>query len=787
MSWFGGRSRCGCGAERAADERSRAFRRRMRWLAAICTALAAQAVAAHVCRAQDIDSVVTADSRTQDTIAGEIQDPAERTAYLSLFVTGSPRESLANAEAFLQRFPQSAYLARAYDVAARGCFDLGEYEKGLDYARQSLQFYPENSFLLVAVADVQARLHRNAEAIATAHAALDNLDRFARPVAIAKSDWPHVKATQQATAHFALGRALIQQALQKPASGGMESASAHSHADLLAEAATQLAQARALNPTDVEIAYLTGEDAILTGSPDKAAMEFAFVYESGGPLADGAKKQLQLLYESRAQHNAQGAGAQAGFEAFASQEAAQRNAAAAQQQAQAPQAGPSRPMEYAGSESCKSCHGGIYRQWKMTGMSRMLQPYDADNIIGDFEKNNTFYAGDAVAFRNGELKVTPAKDPVLFARMVMRNGRPYFDIKQSDGLWHSYRVDYTIGSKWQQAYATVLPNKEIHVFPIQYSTIQKRWINYWKVIDSAGTVRSNPLNWEKFGIETNYKANCAVCHTSQLRNVAGGGFDASHLEFREPGIGCEQCHGPSATHIAAMKQPATDDDDTGPLTPPVRFRELNNRDFVSICAQCHMQSNVHDPDSKGELNYSSAGRFYLRNPSAPYEEFSRKGFFKDGRFSQTTFIVEAFERSQCFLQGNATCGSCHNPHSHSGPANNTSLKFKDDPDRMCVQCHTQFSAPAAATAHTHHAGNSEGSRCISCHMPRIVDALLFRARSHQMDDIPSAEMTLRFGQADSPNACLLCHADKNATWVQTAMRTWWPSPASAVQSATIAH
>ena len=81
------------------------------------------------------------------------------------------------------------------------------------------------------------------------------------------------------------------------------------------------------------------------------------------------------------------------------------------------------------------------------------------------------------------------EDPTLFARMVIRSGRHYFDIKESDGRWHSYPVDYTIGSKWQQAYATKLPNGQIHVLPIQYSAVEKKWLNYWKVIDAAGSER----------------------------------------------------------------------------------------------------------------------------------------------------------------------------------------------------------------------------------------------------------------------------------------------------------
>jgi hypothetical protein len=58
-------------------------------------------------------------------------------------------------------------------------------------------------------------------------------------------------------------------------------------------------------------------------------------------------------------------------------------------------------------------------------------------------------------------------------------------------------------------------------------------------------------------------------------------------------------------------------------------------------------------------------------------------------------------------------------------------------------------------------------------MPKIMDALLFEAASHDISEIPNASMTARFGQDESPNACILCHKDKDAGWVgrQIASRT----------------
>jgi predicted CXXCH cytochrome family protein len=187
-----------------------------------------------------------------------------------------------------------------------------------------------------------------------------------------------------------------------------------------------------------------------------------------------------------------------------------------------------------------------------------------------------------------------------------------------------------------------------------------------------------------------------------------------------------------------------------------------------------MQSAIRTHGPSGELNYLPSKNFFSESPRIPFADFSRKGFYKDGRFRQTTFIVEALERSQCFRKGQASCGTCHDPHSPETSSNPRSVKFAQEPNLMCIGCHANFQSDTAVAAHTHHRVNSEGSRCVSCHMPRIMDALLFKARTHQIDDIPNAEMTLRFGQQESPNACLFCHAEKSSQWLSEQLSAWKP-------------
>jgi predicted CXXCH cytochrome family protein len=705
--------------------------------------------------AQQIDANITAENRKPSTVAEQIADPAERAAFEALFHETRAEQKLGQAESFLGRFPQSEFLFQVYDIAARACYELADYDRGLDYAAKSLRLLPESPLLLVSTADVEARQHRNGAAISHAQEAVEDLDRFAAPSTIAAKQWPELKRKLKATAKFAEGRARLAEALELPKGekrlAGLKASEA------------ALEQAHRLNDRDMEITYLLGLAQLADEKPWAAASSFARVYNAGDSLAPKALENLQLIHKVTSRDQPES------LDEFLHRatELSQSEITPASQEGKTK---PQSMSEYAGSESCRGCHGTIYAAWAQSGMAKMLRPYLPQNVIGDFEKKNQFFLGDSAGYEDGKLQVTHKGDPTLFARMMIHGGRHYFEILESDGAWHRYPVDYTIGSKFQQAYATKLPNGEIHVFPIQYSRLTEQWLNYWKIIDPPGSERADLRSWEKLDLATSYQAICADCHTSQLRTTKSGHFEDLNAEFKETGVNCEMCHGPSAQHVAEMTTNERLPKD--PLDPPVNFHDIDNRAFVAICSQCHMQSAIRTPGPGGELNYSRGGRFFLENASIPFGEFSRLGFYKDGRFRQTTFIVEALERSQCFRKGQVSCGTCHNPHASDASSNLTSLKFPHDPDRMCTGCHTQFTSIAAVSGHSHHRAESDGSRCVSCHMPRIMDALLFRARTHQIDDVPDAEMTARFGQKDSPNACLLCHAEKDVRWLRQQMATW---------------
>lgn len=682
--------------------------------------------------AQDSDTAIF-ETHAKFTLLSQIQNPDERRDFKAAFNAKDPGARHGLAERFIQSYPQSWLLSQAYDIAARSSVDLGEYDRALREGRFSLRLLPENETLLVLMANLEARKQHFANAKTDAEDALEYLDEFARPGNMSETEWSGKQVQLKASAYFALGRAYAAEGLAQ-----------NTASDSLARAMQALDRGAAWNPNDPEIAYLRGIVGVRLGHSAKAGGDLAFAAKHSDQLRAKALDALRLIYRGAHPENVS-------FDRLlASQKRREIDKSLREENADWKTSEAIRGG-YAGPEPCKPCHPSEYANWHKTGMAKMFRAYDAENVIGDFSSRSEFKDGSG--------------EPVV--RMGI-DSRPYFEIRDASGGWRKFHVDYTIGSKWQQAYATKAADGRWHVIPIQYNLLKRSWVNYWEIIDSPGSKRARIPEFPKLLAITNYQENCAICHTSQLTAEIGSDAPTQHAVFKQPGVDCEMCHGPSAWHV--KERLSGRPSDTRATEPPVDFRRLNNRDGVRVCAQCHRQSAVRQFGVNNEMNYSTkAGSFLLKTLNRPYDAFSRRAFYKDGRFRETTFIVEAFTRSACYRRGTAQCATCHSPHLPDFSHNLTSLKFRDNPDQMCLQCHNEYRD--RIVKHTHHAAGSEASRCVVCHMPQIVNALLFQARSHQIE-IPRADLTARFGQAESPNACLLCHKGKDAPWAEQQLQKW---------------
>ena len=107
-----------------------------------------------------------------------------------------------------------------------------------------------------------------------------------------------------------------------------------------------------------------------------------------------------------------------------------------------------------------ACHSGIYLQlvpiWHVENVSR-LRAAERDRRFHRRTINSS--AGDEPKYEDGKLQIIRGERRSPFARMVTpATASTTSTSLESDGQWHTYPVDYTIGSKWQQAYATKLAN-----------------------------------------------------------------------------------------------------------------------------------------------------------------------------------------------------------------------------------------------------------------------------------------------------------------------------------------
>lgn len=681
---------------------------------------------------QDLDVVLYAGDRSSRTMIDGIDDPIEQEAFERLRSTEDQVEKRVLAEAFLEEYPRSWLTPFVLAMAAKAAVAQNDLEAGLEYGKRSLRILPENGTLLAIIANVQVQKGLLDEASKSAADALEYLDRFQGPAQYADDEWDRVKRELSASAHFVLGR--VKATLGLRATGA-------ERVELLNAAREALHRSLELNKSDGIATFLLGIVAEEIGNAGEARSAFATALRIPSPVQDRALERLRQIHSDQESARSSFQEFHAKIPPLGLKTGAERPRPAREDSFGA----------YAGSAACQGCHREIFDAWSRTGMARMFRPYAPENVMGDFEERNEYRDAD------GD----------LLGRMVLDDGRHFIEL-QGKGGFERFPVDYTIGSKWQQAYGTRLPDGRIHVMPIQYNRLHGEWVNFWEVLDDGPSERSIISNFHRMELVTSYQMHCAACHTSQVQ-AEGLLIEPERITFREPGINCEMCHGPSRAHADAWlsgEAPSTD-----PATPPLRFADLDHRSYVKVCAECHMQSGVVQAGPRGEINYSGKHKDFLsRRRQRPYEEYSRSAFYKDGRFRETTFIVEAFSRSQCFRVGQVHCGHCHDPHPMDSADNPTSLKFRDNPNQMCVQCHESYADEIES--HTRHPADSEASLCTACHMPKIMNSMMFLAGTHRIDDIPDAEMTRHFGQAESPNACLQCHESQSTDWLAESLSDW---------------
>jgi hypothetical protein len=395
---------------------------------------------------------------------------------------------------------------------------------------------------------------------------------------------------------------------------------------------------------------------------------------------------------------------------------------------------------YAGSEACRDCHEKNFNHWSHDWHARALSAAKEGKVAGNF--NAAHFRGtssEAWMVRRG-------------AQYIMRTRGPGSTIED-------FPVSWVIGGKRMQDAITVFGDGRWQVLPVYYHlTGGGAWVDYNEA--KQGVIGpDHPYYWTNF--RRMAAKECLECHATGVDVRYDPAQHRWTTSFVDPGVACEDCHGPGARH--AETKAKGDIVHPGHVSPSLG---------LAICGRCH---GPHEPvfpllDSRDQ--FKPGDRYEDRfQPLVVTDGTERSGeYFADGRPGSSSFEYQALIQSRCYLRGGATCLTCHTaPHeAHGRDDLKLDASHHADPDASCRGCHKEIAG--AAAAHSHHRGPA-GQSCVACHMPRVLSGVLDHFPDHSID-IPNPANTVRHAV---PNACNVCHSEKPPQEMQQAMERWWPA------------
>ncbi len=214
---------------------------------------------------------------------------------------------------------------------------------------------------------------------------------------------------------------------------------------------------------------------------------------------------------------------------------------------------------------------------------------------------------------------------------------------------------------------------------------------------------------------------------------------------------------------AAPHDPAPAPHDLADIGLPSRVTD-SVEESLNVCFSCHALGDVI---TEGYM----AGAPLADYRALKLPILGDDPYLPDGRVR--TFAYQGTHlSSSCYVDGNMTCVSCHEPHGLGYWDVNRAPLASETDDGQCTSCHAAKAADPEA--HTFHPAGSPGARCVSCHMPylqhpEVGDAVPF-ARSDHTIPVPRPRLDARLGLA---SACRSCHTDQSELRLQAQVNDLW--------------
>lgn len=380
---------------------------------------------------------------------------------------------------------------------------------------------------------------------------------------------------------------------------------------------------------------------------------------------------------------------------------------------------------YSGSESCIQCHERFYELWAPSWHGKAMQPVNAG-----FLKEYQLPASENMEIEGKIYQIT-CED----SAMIMLE-------KMDDELLNKYTVEWSLGGKNVFTFLTPLEKGKLQTIPLAYDVNRQTWFNYPESAvrhfgDTGEEDEALPWRDRMYAFNT----ACYNCHVSQVSSNYNLETDTYHTTWKEAGINCETCHGPSAEHVRVAleaEEKEAEIEDLKLIVTSTFTPEQHN----SSCAVCHAKG------SRITQNYVPPESYFDHFTLATLED---PDFYPDGRDLGENYTMTGWEMNPCTAESDLHCVTCHTSSGRN--------RFAENPNDACTSCH-QEKTGGGLVAHTLHKAESEGSLCVNCHVPTREFVGHFLRSDHSFRP-PMPEATIRFG---SPNACNQCHDDKSPEW-----------------------
>jgi len=368
---------------------------------------------------------------------------------------------------------------------------------------------------------------------------------------------------------------------------------------------------------------------------------------------------------------------------------------------------------------CIACHGQQYADWSGSHHAWAQRPPTAELDGEAFSGKQLLAHGDTLGFS-------------------MQQQQPQVSSRQSAKSWP---VIWAIGKEPLVQYLLPDQNGGFHTTSAAWDVHNKQWFDMF-----AGAERQLGDWGHWLGRGMNWNSQCAWCHMSGFDKNYDNDSDRWNSKWIEPGVSCVQCHGP----VLQQALPHS-----GCLISPTTTRQT--KAINDNCASCHSRRDEFDHQFRAGSSFEQ--HFLLNLPSI------NGLWWPTGRQRDEVYTHTGLQLSNMGHAG-VGCIDCHDAHS-------AKPKLEVQDNTLCMSCHQTGikGAPliSSSMAHSHHPPNSQGNKCINCHMPHDVYMARDPRRDHAFTS-PDPQLGIEFG---IPNACNDCHKDKDFAWANAHVNDWY--------------